>query len=134
MLVNASTAPELSPAQQRFLDTYRLPECGLAIAAAARRAGVHRAMVYRWLADAAFVAAKEAAAEAFFREVRAKVMVQEQAREQWRRQRKRERRRMRCYYLALAREAKRRKRQSRIQDALDRLREARRTRNDQEQE
>jgi hypothetical protein len=40
---------------------------------------------YRWLADAAFAAAKQAAAEVFFREHLAKVLAEEQAREQWRR-------------------------------------------------
>src|SRR5262249_54563843 len=84
-LVNAQ--PALSERQLRFVDAYRQR---LAIAPAARLARVHRATVYRWLADAAFTAAMRSAADAFFREHRAKVLAEEQTREQWRGQRERE--------------------------------------------
>jgi hypothetical protein len=93
----------LSERQQRFLDAYRK---GPTIAPAARLARVHRATVYRWLADATFAAAMRAAADAFFQQHRAKVLAEQEAREQWRRQRELARRPMRCYYLARAREAK----------------------------
>lgn len=104
-LINANPAPELSERQQRFLDAYRQR---LAIAPAARLACVHRATVYRWLADNAFAEAMRAAADLFFKEHKAKVMAEEAARQQWREQREHERRPMRCHYLALAREAQRR--------------------------
>jgi hypothetical protein len=97
----------LSERQRRFLDAYRQR---LAVAPAARLAGVHRATVYRWMKDAAFVAAMRAAAEAFFEATRVRVEAEEAARQEWRRQREQERRPMRCYYLARAREAKRRRR------------------------
>jgi hypothetical protein len=64
---------------------------------------VHRATVYRWLADPAFADAMRAAAEVFFQEHRAKVLAEEAAQQRWRDERERERRPMRCYYLALAR-------------------------------
>jgi transposase len=105
MLINANPGPQLSERQRRFLDAYRQR---LAISPAARLAGVHRATVYRWLRNSAFEVAFQGAAEMFFREHRAKVVAEEEAREQWRRQRELERRPMRCYYLARAREAKRR--------------------------
>ena len=63
-LTNAST-PGWSERQRRFLDAYRQRPT---IAPAARLAGVHRATVYRWLADAAFADALRAAAEVFFQE------------------------------------------------------------------
>jgi hypothetical protein len=97
----------LTARQRRFLDAYR--ECA-AIAPAARLACVHRATVYRWQRDAAFAAALQAAADAFFRDHRAKVMAEARERAQWRRQREQERRPMRCRCLAQAREAKRRRR------------------------
>ena len=97
--------PGLCEAQRRFLDAYR--EC-LTVAQAARLSGVHRATAYRWLGDAAFAAAMQAAAEVYFREHRAKVVAEEAARQQWREARERERRPMRCHFLALARAAKRR--------------------------
>jgi hypothetical protein len=95
----------LSERQWRFLDAYRQR---LAVAPAARLACVHRATVYRWLADGAFAEAMRAAAESFFREHKAKVLAEEEARRRWREQRERERRPMRCLHLARAREAKRR--------------------------
>jgi hypothetical protein len=104
LLVNVGDAPELNERQRRFLDAYRQH---VAIAPAARLARVHRATVYRWMANTAFVAAMRAAADAFFREHKAKILAQKEAREQWRRKREAERRPMRCYYLARAREAKR---------------------------
>jgi hypothetical protein len=106
MLVNVKPALTLSERQRRFLDAYRQR---LAIAPAARLAGVHRATVYRWMQDAAFVAAMRVAAEAFFQATKAKVQAEEAARQLWRERRERERRPMRCYYLARAREAKRRR-------------------------
>lgn|SRR5262245_8086237 len=104
-LTNVTTPPALSQRQRRFLDAYRQR---LAVSAAARLACVHRATVYRWLADPAFAEAMRAAAEAFFREHKAKVLGEEEARQRWRDQRERDRRPMRCHNLALAREAKRR--------------------------
>jgi hypothetical protein len=104
LIVNASAATELSERQRRFLDAYQQH---VAIAPAARLARVHRATVYRWMANAGFAAAMRAAADAFFRNHKAKILAQEKAREQWRRQREAERWPMRCYYLARAREAKR---------------------------
>lgn len=104
MLRNVSTAG-WSDRQRRFLDAYRQ---GPSVAPAARVAGVHRATVYRWLADAAFADALKAASEVFFREHRAKVLAEEAARRRWRTERELARRPMRCYYLALARAAKRR--------------------------
>lgn len=91
--------------QRRFLDAYRHRP---SVAPAARLAGVHRATVYRWLADAAFVDAMRTAADEFFREHRAKVLAAEAARGRWRQEREQARRPMRCHYMALARAAKRR--------------------------
>jgi hypothetical protein len=61
------------------------------------------------MSNDAFVTAMHAAADQFFREHKAKVLAEEAAREQWRRQREKARRPMRCYYLDLARKAKRRR-------------------------
>jgi hypothetical protein len=97
-------APGRSERRRRFLDAYRRHP---AVTRAARLAGVHRATVYRWLADATFAGAMRAAAEAFFDENRERVLAEEAARRRWREERERERRPMRCYYLALARAAKR---------------------------
>jgi hypothetical protein len=108
MMRNDKAAPELSERQQRFLDAYRQR---LVIAPAARLARVHRATVYRWRQDAAFAAALRRAADEFFPEHRAEVLAAEEARQRWRRERELERRPMRCRNLALAREAKRRKRE-----------------------
>jgi transposase len=106
MLSNAKSADGLSQRQRRFLDAYR--QGGPVVAPAARLAGVHRATVYRWLADSAFADAMRAAADAFFRDHREKVMAAEAERQRWREERERERRPMRCFYLARARAAKRR--------------------------
>lgn len=103
-LTNVNT-PGWSESQRRFLDAYRQRA---AIAPAARLAGVHRATIYRWMADAAFADAMRAAAEAFYEENRAKALAQEAARRCWRQERERARRPMRCHYLALARAARRR--------------------------
>jgi hypothetical protein len=105
-IVNASAAPAWGESQRRFLDAYRQ---GAVISPAARLARVHRATVYRWRQDPAFVAAMRVAAEAFFAEHRAKVIAAEQAREEWRRRREVERAGMRSENLARAREAKWRK-------------------------
>jgi hypothetical protein len=96
--------PPWGERRRRFLDAYRQHPT---IAPAARLAGVHRATVYRWLADAAFADAMRAAAEAFFREHRKKVLAEGAARQRWRAERERERRPMRCHHLAHARAAKR---------------------------
>lgn len=104
LLTNANP-PGGNERQRRFLDAYRQR---LVVAPAARLAGVHRATVYRWMADTAFAAAMRAAAELFFREHRAKVLAEEAARRRWREARERERRPMRCDHLARARAAKRR--------------------------
>jgi len=97
--------PDVNERQRRFLEAYRQHPT---IAPAARLAGVHRATVYRWLADPAFADALRVAYEAFYQQNRAKVMSDESARKRWREERERARRPMRCYYLALARAAKRR--------------------------
>ena len=77
------------------------------VARAARLAGVHRASVYRWLADPAFAAALRSALDAFFGAHRVKVLAAEAARQRWRHERERARRPMRCAVLARARAAKR---------------------------
>jgi hypothetical protein len=97
--------PNWSERQRRFLEAYQQRPT---IAPAARHAGVHRATVYRWLADPAFAAALRAACKVFFQKNRAKLLVEEAARQRWRDERERARRPMRCYYLARARAAKRR--------------------------
>ena len=90
--------------QRRFLDAYnQLP----VVAPAARLAGVHRATVYRWMAEAIFAAAMRAAAEVFIRDHRATVLAEEATRQRWREARERGRRPMRCHQLARARAAKR---------------------------
>ncbi len=94
-----------SERQRRFLAAYRDHPT---VAFAARLAGVHRATVYRWLADPTFAEALRAAEEANYRENRAKVLAENAARQQWLDERERARRPMRCHYLALARAAKRR--------------------------
>ena len=99
MIANVKVAA-VAPARRRFLDAYRQRP---AVAPAARLAGVHRATVYRWLADAAFAAAVREAAEAFFAAHRAKVLEREAARQRWRDERERARRPMRRYYLSRAR-------------------------------
>jgi hypothetical protein len=63
-----------SDRQRRFLDAYQLRPT---VARAARLAGMHRATVYRWQADAAFVAAMRAAADVFYEENLARVMAEE---------------------------------------------------------
>jgi hypothetical protein len=96
---------KLSERQLWFLDAYRKrPE----IARAARFAAVHRATVYRWLADAAFDDAFRAASDLYYRQHRARAIAEEVARQRWREEREQARRPMRCYYLARARAAKRR--------------------------
>src|SRR4051812_24689857 len=106
-MINAKPAPALTDRQRRFLEAYQSPACRVAIAPAARLAGVHRATVYRWLRDAAFRAALRAAADVFFRENKARVLRENEARQRWREERERERRPMRCEILARAREARR---------------------------
>jgi hypothetical protein len=103
-LIKAKSA-SWSDGRRRFFAATRE---GPVVARAARLAGVHRATVYRWLADPAFADALRAAAEDFFREQRAKVVAGEAARRAWRAERERDRRPMRCLNLAKARAAKRR--------------------------
>jgi hypothetical protein len=95
--------PESSDRQRRFLEAYRQQPT---ISRAARLAGIHRATVHRWQADAAFSEAMRTAADEFFREHKARVIAAEAARERWRTERERQRRPMRCYHLARARAAK----------------------------
>ncbi|WP_145243845.1 hypothetical protein [Urbifossiella limnaea] len=97
--------PPLSDRQRRFLAAYQER---LAVAPAARLAGVHRASVYRWRSDPVFAAAMRDAAEVFFANVQARVLAAEAEREVWRAARERARHPMRCDYLARARAAKRR--------------------------
>jgi len=87
--------------QRRFLAAFRER------ATVARVAGIHRATVYRWLADPAFATAARAALDDFFREHRAKVLAAEAARAAWRAERERELRPMKSQNLAKARAAKR---------------------------
>jgi hypothetical protein len=94
----------LTSKQQRFLAACREDPT---VARAARLAGVNRTSVYRWLADPAFAARRDAALAEFFRAHKAKVLAAEAARAAWRAERERERRPMRCFYLAQARAAKR---------------------------
>lgn len=67
--------------QQRFLDAYRQRPI---VALAARLAGLHRATVYRWLADPAFADSLRSACEVFHQETREKVLAEEAARRRWR--------------------------------------------------
>jgi len=69
-------------------------------------AGVHRATVYRWLADPAFATSMRDVTEAYFRELEAKVLAEQATRQRWRATRERQRYAMRCRNLAKAREAK----------------------------
>jgi hypothetical protein len=103
MLTKVDTRTER--VRRQFLDAYR--QCPQ-VAPAARLAGVHRATVYRWLADPAFADAMRAAAEEFFVQHRAKVQAAEAVRQRWREEREKARHPMRCHYLALARAARRR--------------------------
>jgi hypothetical protein len=103
--MDVNAAPRWSDPQRRFLDAYKLRPT---VARAARLAGVHRATVYRWQADAAFAETMRAVADVFFRENWEKVLAERADRQRWREERERARRPMRCYYLELARAAKRR--------------------------
>ncbi len=98
--------PAVGDGRRRFVDAYG--ECG-AVSPAARRAGVHRATVYRWLAGPTFAAAVRAAGTEFLRRVQAKALAAESERRRWRAERERERHAMRCHHLALARATKREK-------------------------
>jgi hypothetical protein len=92
--------------QRRFLEAYRLRPV---IARAARLAEVHRASVYRWMADRNFVAAMRAAAKVYYREARAKVLAEEEARRRRRKERDwdPERHAILCRNLEKARAARR---------------------------
>lgn len=104
-MLTKANPPDWKPHQKRFLSAYRE---GPEISRAARLAGIHRATVYRWKIDPAFAEAMRSACDAFFHEHRAKIITEEESRRQWRKERERARHPMRCHYLALAREAKRR--------------------------
>ena len=95
-----------SESQLRFLDAYQQT---LVIAQSAQLGGVHRATVYRWRTDPAFAEAMRAAADAYFRNSRAKWEKMEAARKVRRQARERELYPMRCRNLAKARAAKLRK-------------------------
>lgn len=95
----------LTSKQLRFLAACRVEPT---VARAARLAGVNRTSVYRWLANAAFAAARQVALDAFFTTHREKVLAAEAVRAAWRAEREQARRPMRCRYLAMARAAKRR--------------------------
>ena len=103
--VTKGNPPTWNKRQQRLLDAYRERPI---VARAARLAGVHRATVYRWMADVAFADAMQVAADEYDRDRRVKFLADEAARRQWRAERERARRPMRCHYLALARAARRR--------------------------
>jgi hypothetical protein len=104
MIAKVSTASKTA-SRQRFLDAYaEKPQ----VAPAARLAGVHRATVYRWMADPEFVKAVQAATQEFFRRNRVRVDAEEAERKRWRQERERARRPLRCQVLAKARAAKRR--------------------------
>jgi hypothetical protein len=60
-------------AQRRFLEAYAKK---LNIALAARQVGIHRATVYRWMTDPAFVIALRGATAEFSRRIRARVAQQ----------------------------------------------------------
>lgn len=88
-MIRIAKVSKLSDRQLRFLDAYSQR---LAIAPAARLAGVHRATVYRWRDDADFADGMRAAVEVFFKNHEAKVLAEEAARERWREDRARARR------------------------------------------
>lgn len=96
-------SPRETDRQRRFLDAYRQRPV---IASAARLAGIHRATVYRWLDDPLFAATAKEAADAFFREHRAKAIAEEAFRQRQREARELERRPMRLRNLECARAAK----------------------------
>jgi len=105
MLEKAST-PAKSESQKRFLDAYRET---MRVASAARRAGVHRATVYRWRADQEFVEAMKAAVLDYLRDSKAWAQAWEDERRRWRQERERARHPMRCANMARARAAIRRR-------------------------
>lgn len=94
---------EWTARQRRLLSAYA--EAPI-ISRAALRAGVHRATVYRWLADPAFAESLQEAEDEYFRAHRLKVLADEKARQAWRQERERLWRPMRRYYLALASKAR----------------------------
>ena len=96
----------LSEPQRRFLSAYsQQPQ----IAPAARAAGVHRASVYRWRRDEAFVAAMKAAYQAWYAGHLVRVKIAETARAEQRRRREAELRPMKARNLEKARAARRRR-------------------------
>ncbi len=72
----------LSPAQERFLAAYEAAAPRATITDAARRAGVHRATVYRWQADPTFKALMKAVWQRGYRRWFATVYEPEQRRRQ----------------------------------------------------
>lgn len=98
----------LSDRQQRFLLAYTVEPT---ISGASRRAAIHRATIYRWKADPAFVTALEAAWKAWHaRYLREVYEPARQARAAWRAEREAARLPERTANLARALEARRRKR------------------------
>lgn len=92
--------------QRRFLSAYsQQPQ----IAPAARVAGIHRASVYRWRADEAFVAAMDAAMQSWYAALQVRIKIQEAARQEQRARREAELRPMKARNLVRARAARRRK-------------------------
>jgi hypothetical protein len=98
MLAFASAAGDgFSRAQKLFLAAYtENPQ----VAPAARLAAVHRATVYRWRQQPAFVQAMERAIDAFYIAHRQKVEAEIEAGKREREQRERERHPQRCATLA----------------------------------
>ena len=74
--VTKGNPPTWNKRQQRLLDAYRERPI---VARAARLAGVHRATVYRWMADVAFADAMQVAADEYDRDRRAKALAAEAA-------------------------------------------------------
>lgn len=94
--------------QQRFLEAYSVEPT---ITGACRRCAVHRATIYRWRADPAFVQAMDAAWKAWnARYIREVIEPAARARAAWRAEREAARLPERSANLARALEARRRKR------------------------
>lgn len=94
---------EKTDSQRRFLTAYAERPY---IASASRVAGVARCTVYRWMATIpAFEKAVREAFGRFAEEAKKRWLAEAEARRRWREERERARRPMRCYYLAIAREA-----------------------------
>lgn len=97
----------LTERQQRFLTAYTAEPT---IAGACRLAGIHRATVYRWKVDPAFVTALESAWKQWHRGHLSRLAIERAARAEWRREREAARLPMRRANLARALDSRRRKR------------------------